>query len=107
MCSATIAGVPSDYDIYALAILRYVAEGSKPTRTTPDSSDWRDSVNNETECADFPDSRIVPYESEDAPTDIFDTAILVCGVWMRILGGTPIHSLPRVELCCRYHHSRW
>lgn len=82
MCAATVTNVPSDYDIYALAALRYVAEGSEPTKTAPTSNDWSDSNNNETECTDFPDSSIVPYEPEDAPTDVFDTAILVCGIWI-------------------------
>lgn len=77
MCSASIANVPSDYDIYALAALRYVAEGSNATTTTPTSSDWSDSNNDESECTDFDDSNIVPYVSKDAPTDILDTAILV------------------------------
>ena len=53
MCAATIANVPSDYDIYALAALRYVADGSNATTTTPTSSDWSDSDNSETECTDF------------------------------------------------------
>lgn len=78
MCSASIANVPSDYDIYALAALRYVAEGSRPTTTAPTSSDWSDSNNNSTECTDLDDSKIVPYVPEDAPSDILETAILVC-----------------------------
>jgi hypothetical protein len=78
MCAASIANVPSDYDIYALAALRYVADGSNATTTTPTSSDWSDSDNSETECTDLDDSKIVPYESEDAPTTVLDKALLVC-----------------------------
>ena len=77
MCAASVANVPSGYDIFALAALRYVAHGSNPTKTPPTSSDSSDSNNNETVCVDFPNSSIVPYEREDAPTGIFDTAILV------------------------------
>ena len=77
MCAASVANVPSGYDIFALAALRYVANGNDPTKTSPTSSDWSDSNNNEKVCVDFPDSSIVPYEREDAPTKIFDNAILV------------------------------
>jgi len=77
MCSATIPYVPSDFNIFTLAALRYVAEGSTPTHTPPTSVDWADSVDNASECTDFPDSNLVPYEHEDAPTDILDTAFLV------------------------------
>ena len=80
MCAASIANVPSDYDIFALAALRYVDRGYKPTKTPPTSSDWGDSNNNETECTDFPDSSIVPYKPENVPTNIYDVAILVCSI---------------------------
>ncbi|KAF9516441.1 multicopper oxidase [Hydnum rufescens UP504] len=53
MCAASIANVPSNYDITALAVLRYVATGSKATTTLPSSTDWSDSVNNDTTCYDL------------------------------------------------------
>ena len=74
MCAPSVANVPSDS---ALAALRYVDEGSEPTKTPPTSSDWSDSNNDETECTDFPDTSIVPYNPENAPTHIYDVAILV------------------------------
>jgi hypothetical protein len=78
ICTATLQDVPSGYDIYGLAALRYVADGSTVTTTTPTSSDWSDSNNNETECADWDDSNIVPYVSKDAPASVLDKTILVC-----------------------------
>jgi len=80
MCSATIPFVPSDFNIFALAALRYVAKGSTPTHTSPKSVDWADSVDNASECTDFPDSNLVPYEQEDAPADILDAAFLSSAV---------------------------
>jgi len=73
MCSATIPFVPSNFNIFALAALRYVAEGSTPTHTPPTSVDWADTVDNASE---YTDSNLFPYEQEDAPTDILDAAFL-------------------------------
>lgn len=77
MCAASIAAVPSSYDIYALAALRYVASGSTATTTAPTSSDWSDSDNSETTCSDFADSNLVPLDATAAPTTVLDSTILV------------------------------
>lgn len=77
ICAAALAGVPSGYDIFALAALRYVADGSTPTTTDPTSSDWSDSDNSEATCSDFPDSSLVPLATDNAPSSVLDSVILV------------------------------
>lgn len=77
MCAASIAFVPSDYDIFALAALRYVASGSTPTTTAPTSSDWSDSTNDDSTCYDWPDSNLVPYTSVDPPSTVLDSVVMV------------------------------
>lgn len=111
MCAASIAGVPSDYDIFALAALRYVASGSTPTTAAPTSSDWSDSDNTESTCTDFPDASLVPLVSEDAPSTALDSVILVraslpFGDFLHrlIFESDHCHSRHVTEFCCGYHH---
>lgn len=77
MCAASIAAVPADFDVTALAILRYVASGTTPTTALPTSNDWADSTNNDATCFDFADADMVPAEPIDPPQKAIDSVILV------------------------------
>ena len=77
MCAASIATVPSDYDITALAVLRYVADGATSGTDTPTSTDWSDSVNGEATCYDLTGDVLKPAVALDAPTTVLDSTVLV------------------------------
>lgn len=77
MCAASIASVPTDYDIFALAALRYTSTGSPLNTAAPTSTDWSDSNNADTTCQDFPDGNLVPFVKQNAPTSVLDSVILV------------------------------
>ena len=80
MCAASVTNVPSGYDITALAVLRYVAHGCKaPTTTLPSSTDWSDSVNNETTCYDLDatGASLTPIDAINPPTTVIDSTVLV------------------------------
>lgn len=77
MCAASIANVPSDYDIFALAALRYVAPGTTPSTAAPTSSDWSDSDNTEGTCHDFADADLVPLVRGSVPLIALDSVVLV------------------------------
>jgi hypothetical protein len=73
-----IGKVPSNYDITALAVLRYVATGSKATTTLPSSTDWSDSVNNST-CYDLDTTGVTmtPLIASDPPTTVVSSTVMV------------------------------
>ena len=79
MCAAAIANVPTDYDITALAVLRYVASGSNATTTLPTSTDWSDSVNDEATCYDLDSTgaTLTPITAIDPPTTLIGSTVLV------------------------------
>lgn len=85
MCAASIAAVPVDFDVTALAILRYVASGTTATTALPTSSDWADSTNNDPICFDFADADLVPAEPIDPPSKAIDSVILVSNAFAAIL----------------------
>lgn len=85
MCAATIAGVPDNFDITAMAVLRYVATGSTPTTSPPSSTDWADSTNNDTTCYDFADANLVPAEPINPPRKAIGDVILVSNMFVTTL----------------------
>ncbi|KAF9516469.1 multicopper oxidase [Hydnum rufescens UP504] len=78
MCAASIANVPSTYDITALAVLRYVATGSEATTTLPSSTDWSDSVNNDITCYDLDTTGVsmTPLIASNPPTTVVASTVM-------------------------------